>query len=278
MTYDSIPGTRVAIVEMPPRRKPLHAVLDMDGTLSLLRDGWQDAMVPMMVEVLESCPTHEPREDLERLVIDFVDHLTGKQTIYQMLRLAEEVRARGGVPADPLEYKDEYHRRLSFLIAERHRSVRDGRASPEEFLVPGAREFLSALQERGVHCYLASGTDIEFVREECRLLGIDKFFDGGIHGALREYQRFSKEMVIRSIIEKHGLEGPELLIVGDGFVEIVNGREVGATALGLHTRENNRYHMNADKESRLVRAGAHLLAPDLIEGAKVLDWLSGAPS
>lgn len=274
MSESVVPGTRVEIVELPPRNPPAHAVLDMDGTLSLLRDGWQDAMVPLLVEVLEACPRHESREELERLVIDFVDHLTGKQTIYQMIRLADEVRARGGKPEEPLAYKDEYHRRLTAQIASRHASIREGRASPDEWLLPGARGFLESLRAHGVRCYLASGTDVEFVRDECELLGIDAYFDGGIHGALREYQQFSKEMVIRRIIEEHGLAGPELLIVGDGYVEIVNAREVGATAYGLHTRENNRYHMNADKRGRLVRAGAHLLAPDLVEGPRVLEWLA----
>ena len=56
-----------------------------------VRDGWQDFMVPMLVRALEECPRRESREELEALVIDFVDHLTGKQTIYQMLRLNEEV-------------------------------------------------------------------------------------------------------------------------------------------------------------------------------------------
>jgi phosphoglycolate phosphatase len=248
----------------------------MDGTLSLLRDGWQDAMVPMMVEFLEACPRAESRDEIERLVIDFVDHLTGKQTVYQMMRLGEEVAKRGGRPRDPLDYKDEYHRRLDAQIRDRHESVRSGRAPRERFILPGARAFLDALRDRGVHCYLASGTDVEFVREECELLDIDRHFDGGIFGALRDHESFSKEKVIRGIIEKFSLEGPELLIVGDGYVEIVNAREVGATAYGLSSAENNRYHMNADKRGRLVRAGTHLLAPDLTDGLEVLDWLSAS--
>ena len=35
--------------------------------------------------------------------------LTGRQTIYQMIQLAEEVRRRGGQPLDPLAYKHRYH-------------------------------------------------------------------------------------------------------------------------------------------------------------------------
>ena len=268
-----IAGTRVEVVAAPPRGMVRHAVFDFDGTLSNLRDGWQDFMVPMLVEVLEECPRHEPRAELEAVVIDFVDHLTGKQTIYQMIRLAEEVARRGGTPREPLAYKREYYRRLAARVEERIEELRSGRRRPDDFLVPGAREFLDELHRRGVRSYLASGTDVEYVKEEARLLGLDGYFTGGIHGALPEYKDFSKEKVIRSILAAHDLRGPELLVVGDGYVEIVNGRDAGAVTLGLYTEEHNRFHMNDDKRERLLRAGAQLLAPDLQDGKAVLDYL-----
>lgn len=274
MGFPAITDSRVEIIDEPPVAEVRHAVLDMDGTVSLLRDGWQDHMIPLMVDVLEACPRHEARDELEGLVIDFVDHLTGKQTIYQMLRLAEEVEKRGGKPLDPLEYKRQYYARLNEALVERLTSLRQGRASADEFLLAGARSFLEELDRRGIRCYLASGTDIAFVREEAELLDVARYFKGGILGALPNYKAFSKEIVIRKIIADFHLTGPELLIVGDGYVEIQNAREVGAVAYGIHSRENNRYHMNANKRNRLLRAGAHLLAPDLEDGRKVLDYLA----
>lgn len=35
--------------------------------------------------------------------------LNGRQTIYQMVQLADEVRRRGGIPLEPLAYKNRYH-------------------------------------------------------------------------------------------------------------------------------------------------------------------------
>ena len=230
-------------------------------------------MVPMMVEVLEECPRRESHEELEKLVIDFVDHLTGKQTIYQMMRLTEEVTKRGGAPKDPLKYKQEYNQRLSRAIAQRIEDLKAGKARPDDFLVKGSRQFLDELQRRQVQCSLASGTDIEFVLEEAKLLGIEKYFGDRIHGALRNYKDFSKEKVIRKILQDFSLSGPELLIVGDGYVEIQNGRDVDAVTAGIYTPEKNRYHMNDNKRERLLRAGAHLLAPDLSEGKALLDYL-----
>ena len=47
----SLPGTAVEIVRAPPRHEPpRHVLFDFDGTLSLIREGWPDVMIPMMVE------------------------------------------------------------------------------------------------------------------------------------------------------------------------------------------------------------------------------------
>jgi len=268
-----IPGTSIEIAAEPVRGRIRHAVFDFDGTISYIRDGWQDFMVPMMVEVLRACGTGESEEDLQRLVIDYVERLTGKQTIYQMIRLAEEVRRRGGKPLEPAEYKKRYHDLLAPLAGSRIRAIAEGRSRRDDFLVAGSLRFLEELRRRGVKMYLASGTDIEFVREEAATLGVDRFFGEAIYGALPDYKEFSKEKVIRKIISDHGLGGPELLVVGDGYVEIENAREVDAVAAGIWTEERNRYHMNARKRDRLLEAGAHLLAPDLLEGREMMDWL-----
>jgi len=278
VTKKYVNDSAVEIVEEPPEGSVRHAVFDLDGTISLLRDGWQDHMVPMMIETLEACPgranaARESREELTALIIDFVDHLTGKQTIYQMIRLAEEVEKRGGTPEDPLVYKERYNERLLETFGERIRRLESGEASPEEFLITGSMKFLEELHRRGVRCYLASGTDVEFVRKDAEVLGFAHLLEGGIFGALPNYEDFSKAKVIAKILEDFELSGPELMIVGDGYVEIENARAVGAIAFGIHSSENNRYHMNADKRGRLQRAGAHFLAPTLDDGIALLDHL-----
>src|ERR1700730_13802781 len=83
-------------------------LFDFDGTLSLIRSGWMDVMVPMMVEILAELKTGETEEQLRAIVEDFVWRLTGKETIYQMIALADEVKKRGGTPLDPLAYKKMY--------------------------------------------------------------------------------------------------------------------------------------------------------------------------
>ena len=249
-----------------------HVVFDFDGTISLIRDGWQNVMVPMMVEFLQTeTDTTETPEHLEALVVEFVDRLTGKQTIYQMMQLGEEIEKRGGTPKEPLAYKDEYNRRLLPVVEERIAGLAAGTLSAEPLRVPKSLEFLQNLREMGVHCYLASGTDVEFVKNEAELLGVASSFDGGIFGALREYKKFSKAMVIQKILTDFSLSGDELLIIGDGYVEIENAKAVGAIAVGVASVEENRYNMNSDKLERLIRAGSDIIIPDFREGTQLLN-------
>ena len=168
-------------------------LLDFDGTLSLIRSGWVDVMVPMMVECLLQLKTGESEQDLTDTVGDYVGRLTGKQTIYQMIELAGQIRRRGGQPLEPLEYKHMYLNRLNDKIKDRVGGLRNGTFAPDELLVPGARRLLEALRGRDLKLYLASGTDQPYLREEARLLQIDSCFDGRIFGALDDYQTVFEE-------------------------------------------------------------------------------------
>jgi phosphoglycolate phosphatase len=271
-----LPGTAIEIVRPPARfGAARHALFDFDGTLSLIREGWPGVMIPMMVEVLRtSTRTRETDEDLHLLATDFVMRLNGKQTIYQMIRLAEEVRARGGRPEDPLIYKKMYHDRLMDRIARRRDDLRAGAARPEDWLVPGAFEILTALRDQGVMISIASGTDEPYVLEEAALLGLDRFADGGVYGAPDDYENYSKEMVIQRILSDHRVQAGELLVFGDGYVEIQDGKAAGGIAVAVATDEAGRSgRADAWKRERLIGAGADIVIPDYRDQAALLDYL-----
>ncbi|MGQ9574081.1 MAG: HAD family hydrolase [Thermoguttaceae bacterium] len=270
-----LPGTSIEIIRPIMRRQaPRHVLFDFDGTLSLIREGWVDVMVPMMVEVLQATGTEEPPEALAALVRDFVAELTGKQTIYQMIRLAEEVRKRGGRPLEPLQYKRQYHDRLMERIAGRREALRTGRVSPEEMLVPYALELLEELQRRDVSLYVASGTDQRYVIEEVALLGLDRFFGPHAYGALDDYKSFSKALVIQRILEQNRVDGAVLVGFGDGYVEIQNVAAVGGTAVAVASDEAGRSGKpDPWKRDRLIGAGADLVIPDYRDWPALVRYL-----
>src|SRR6266550_3784812 len=95
------------------------ALFDFDGTLSTIRSGWMDIMIPMMVEVLLELKSGETEAEITAVVEEFVGRLTGKQTVYQMIELADQIRQRGGTPLDPIIYKKMYLDALWHRIEDR---------------------------------------------------------------------------------------------------------------------------------------------------------------
>lgn len=258
-----------------PRGSFKYAVLDFDGTISLIREGWQQIMIPYFTDEMANTPKGKsiPREQLEEDARDFIFVNTGKQTIYQCIELAERIEKLGKTPEDPQAYKDEYHRRLLERIDNRLKGLEDGSLNPRDLVVPGSFELLQNLKERGVELYLASGTDEYYVMKETSLLGVTPFFGDHIYGAQRDYKTFSKKMVIDRIIKENDLHGSELLGFGDGYVEIENIKSVGGFACGVASNEAKRCGWDDWKVERLSRSGADILIPDFTDTGKLMKYL-----
>lgn len=251
------------IINKSTKPGKLHSVVfDFDGTLSLVRKGWQEIMTPYFTEVLINTPKAGTYEEEQTCAREFIDILTGKQTIYQCMRLDEEVVIRGGSGKNPLEYKNEYHRRLLEKIEYRRSGLADDSIKPVEYLVPGSVGVIEMLIAHNVNIYLASGTDEEYVRQEAMLLGLDKYFGKNIYGARDDYKLFSKAMVIKRIIKENDLHGSSLAGFGDGYVEIENIKEAGGLAIGVAANEETMTGIDEWKRIRLIKAGADVIIPD----------------
>jgi phosphoglycolate phosphatase len=253
-----------------------HALFDFDGTLSLIRQGWPEVMVPMFVEMLPH-KEGETDADLRQLAYDDIMRLNGKQTIYQMMQLAERIAQRGGRPREPLWYKHEYLRRLDQRIGGRLEGLRSGRVRPDELLVYGSRQFLDQLSRRGLTLHLASGTDEQFVKAEAELLDVARYFGPRIYGARDDYQNFSKQMVIDRILREESICGERLMAFGDGYVEIENTKAVGGLAVAVASDEaqNGSGRMDPWKRQRLLGVGADVVIPDYRDAEALLCCLIG---
>jgi len=273
-----LPGTRIEVIRTPLDTRGISAVLfDFDGTLSLIRSGWMDVMVPMMVGILADLGTGETRDQLTILVREFVYRLNGRQTIYQMIQLAEEVRARGGTPLDPLEYKRRYHDLLWERIKSRVEGLRSASIPRETMIVPGAIPLLERLRERGLPMYCASGTDETYTHAEAELLGLTDYFDDHIYGAIDNYQDYSKRMVIERILTEHAIGRGALLSFGDGFVEIEDTKATDGIAIGVASDEPDCERIDEWKRKRLILAGADVIIPNYLDHEALLGFLFGCP-
>jgi rfaE bifunctional protein kinase chain/domain len=258
-----------------------YAVFDHDGTISSLRQGWEEIMEPVMMksilgdqyETIDSATFHKVLAHCK----EFIQKTTGIQTIYQMEGLVNLVREFGYVPEDKIldkfQYKELYNDGLMEMVNVRMAKLAAGELGQEDYTLKGAVAFLHELKERGVTMYLASGTDVDDVRNEAEMLGYADLFDGGIYGALKDYTKFSKKMIIEKIIRDNNLRGNELAVFGDGPDEIREGRRAGGISVGITSNEVQRFGHNPAKRPRLVKAGAQLLIPDFSQYKKLVSLL-----
>lgn len=271
-------STDIEILRDIERGQIKHALFDFDGTISLLREGWQDIMQPVCVEMIAGIDAHHAIAEIEVEVAAMIEETTGIQTIFQMERLADMVRARGIVPQErvlsPAEYKQVYNERLMVPVRDRITRLERGELKREDVMVSGVDNFLQLLRDRGVTLYVFSGTDQDDVRNEAAKLGVAHYF-AEIWGALPSVEEYSKEKVIRELITRHNLHGPEVMAVGDGPVEIRNIKEHGGIALGVCSNEKTGRGWDNSKRPRLTKAGADVLVADFQEAPLIEAVLFG---
>jgi phosphoglycolate phosphatase len=239
-----------------------HALFDFDGTISVIRRGWENIMVPMMVEMI--CGDRPSTPEIETEVAEYVDRSTGILTIKQMQWLEDAVRRHGlaHTPKRACEYKHIYNDRLSRPVRQRLSQMEGSQSARDGLMIVGARAFLQGLCDKGAKLYLASGTDHGYVVEEATALGVARFFGEHIYGARDDTAAYTKERIIQRILDDFSLQGGELLVVGDGPVEIRHAKARGAVALGVAADEERRKGLNPRKRQRLLTAGVDLLVTD----------------
>jgi phosphoglycolate phosphatase-like HAD superfamily hydrolase len=254
-----------------------QVLFDFDGTLSVLRQGWEPVMAEVMLEAI--CGSEHRTPEIEQEVHEYIDLSTGILTIQQMQWLEGTVRQHGLVAAvlTATEYKQIYLRKLMQTVNQRIVQVEHDQVTPEQWMVAGSMVFLSQLTRRGIKLYAASGTDHLDVLHEAQVLGLAPFFEGGIYGALDEIEAHAKERIIQRILYENHLSGDELMVVGDGPVEIREAKQRRALTLGVASDEVNRRGWNRRKVRRLTNAQADLLVPDFLEAERLVDFLFSMP-
>jgi rfaE bifunctional protein kinase chain/domain len=276
-------GTEIEVIT--PWRdgvQPLHAIFDHDGTLSTLREGWEEVMEPMMIHAILGARYEDADEAVYQRVVarvrELIDRTTGIQTLVQMEGLVRIVEEFGLVRVheihDARGYKRDYNDALMEKVRHRSGKLGKGQLTPEDFSIKNAIPFLHRLRKAGVHLYLASGTDEDDVREEAQAMGYADLFDRGIYGSIGDPEHDAKRVVLDRILADVGSDASGRLVVfGDGPVEIRETCKRGGRAVGIASDEIRRFGLNAAKRTRLIKAGAHLIIPDYSEMEQLLGVL-----
>jgi rfaE bifunctional protein kinase chain/domain len=260
-----------------------HIFFDNDGTISTLRQGWENIMAPFMISAILG----EEYENVDKVlyqevtdrVNNYIDKSTGIQTILQTEALVHMVYEFKIVPGEKIlnksGYKKIYNDKLMGIVNKRINKMKNGELEIIDFIVKGALEFLKVLMEKGIKLYLISGTDKEDVINEANKLGYAKFFEGRIYGAVGDISKYSKKMVIEKVINENHLSGPELAVFGDGPVEIRECSKRKGITIGVASDEKKRHGLNPKKRKRLIESGADIIIPDFSQISELMKILFG---
>ncbi|HEY5511425.1 MAG TPA: PfkB family carbohydrate kinase [Prolixibacteraceae bacterium] len=261
---------------------PKYAIFDHDGTISTLREGWEKIMQPMMVKAILGKKHKDADATLyhkvENRVAEYIDKTTGIQTLIQMQGLIVLVREFGCVPEEEIldifGYKKIYNDELLLMVKEREAKLKRGELSLEDFTVKNSVAFLTRLYQAGVKLYLASGTDDEDAKHEAKALGYEYLFEGRIYGAVGDITKEAKKIVLDRILDSIGsTESGQIITFGDGPLEIRETHKRGGITVGLASNEQRRYGLNANKRTRLIKAGADIVIPDFSQMGELLALL-----
>lgn len=259
------------------------AIFDHDGTISVLREGWEPIMEKMMLKHILGNERDKIAPELYKRIQDqvrqYVLHSAGMQTVDQMKWLAQQIEDYGFVDKTKIltgeAYKDLFLDDLLAHIKDRTDRVRKGELGVDDVTVKGAAKCVEAFTDQGINLVLLSGTDHEAVIEEANLLGYAHFFEGRIYGALAHTDAHSKQNVMKKIVAENALTGSELLALGDGSNEIRAVKKLGGIAIGIASDEVRRYGLNHVKRSRLIQAGADVIISDYAQLSELIGLIWG---
>jgi rfaE bifunctional protein kinase chain/domain len=260
-----------------------YAIFDNDGTISTLREGWELIMTPVMVKAILGEKYREADETIYNKVVtrvnELIDKTTGIQTLMQMKLLLGLIKEFGFIPEDHMldefGYKEIYNRELMVMVKQREEKLLHGELNIEDLTLKNAVPFLKRLYNNGIKLYLTSGTDEEDVKHEASVIGHDYLFEGRIYGAVGDINKEAKKIVLDRILDSIGeSEAGQIVTFGDGPVEIRETHKRGGITVGIASNELRRYGLNQAKRTRLIKAGADIIAPDFSQADRLLDLLN----
>jgi rfaE bifunctional protein kinase chain/domain len=259
-----------------------YAIFDNDGTLSILREGWEKIMEPVMIRAIAGesgiNEAHPAYENIRTRVREVIDKTTGVQTLMQMKILTGLVREFNLVPESKIlnehGYKKLFNDELMKLVESRIEKLKSGELDAENLTVLNSVRLVERLYNKGIRLYLTSGTDADDVIKESEALGYAHFFEGRIYGSVGDLKKEAKKDVIDRLLNEIGNSGAKHIVTfGDGPVEIRETRKRGGFTVGVASNELTGCGMNTSKRTRIIKAGADLLVPDFSELDAILDLL-----
>ena len=248
------------VLQIPQISTLKCVVLDYDGTLTTFRRGWEKILHAFASAKI--CDHEDFAAGNKEAALDdidyFVAHAGGSNPRQLMSRLIELAKkylfsVEMDLQSCAEEYVEVFHQAINKRL---NKCYENG----ESYLIKGTRQMLDFLNQRQIQCYVVTGSAENDVRNELEILQLGHHFCD-VYGATLNTSGRHKEEALADIISLHSYKKCEMLMVGDGSVEIEAACNFGLPSLGIASDEHNG-GLCERKRRHLIDAGAQLIAAD----------------
>lgn len=151
-------------------------------------------------------------------------------------------------PKEYLDYLNEKTPKLFWVYEQvlnrycRDNNLKKAKENPEEFLIPGSMEFMEYLHKNGVKNYFVTGAVVDKsivppmgMYEEVLGLGFQIGEGKAVEDILGSTwdEKIPKDEVMRRLVKDLGIDGKNVLVIGDGRSEISAGVALGAVTVSI---------------------------------------------
>jgi len=174
-------------------------------------------------------------------------------------------------PKEYLDYLNEKTPKLFWVYEQvlnrycRDNNLRKAKENPEEFLIKGSMEFMNYLHEKGIKNYFVTGAVVDKsiqppmgMYEEVLGLGFEIGEGKAVEDILGSTwdEKIPKDEVMRRLVKELGIDGKNVLVIGDGRSEISAGVALGAvTVSSLPETANRQRELHCE-------IGTNMIIPD----------------
>lgn len=151
-------------------------------------------------------------------------------------------------PKAYLDYLNEKTPKLFWVYEQvlnrycRDNNLKKAKENPEEFLIKGSMEFMNYLHEKGIKNYFVTGAVVDKsiqppmgMYEEVLGLGFEIGEGKAVEDILGSTwdEKIPKDEVMRRLVKELGIDGKNVLVIGDGRSEISAGVALGAVTVSI---------------------------------------------
>ena len=168
--------------------------------------------------------------------------------IIKLIWSGEEKFENFDEPREYLDYLGEVTPKLFWVYEQvlnrfcRDNNLKKAKENPDEFLIPGSKKLMRYLMDNGVKNYFVTGAVVDKSQvppmgmyEEVLGLGFE-IGEGkeveDIYGSTWD-EKIPKEEVMKRLVRELGINGENVLVVGDGRSEITAGVSLGAVSISI---------------------------------------------